>query len=185
MRNVFVLYVKSIDYVALGLLLTRSSTDVRPVWYKCQSDGCMSTTLICKSPCLFVLSDCCSGISSSRSSSTSGPSQPPDHFHILPVIFVQPHLLKTKTSDNVRKMNSKKCPQWKWLVFGGLVGTIKAVLTFDGWDWTTGRLWIGVSIGIGVTLMTPGDVSLEYNWFCNTGGIMQWMLGEIDGVRHS
>ena len=99
----------------------------------------------------------------SSSSSSRGPSHPLDIFHILPVILVHPHLLKMSPNNPARNTNRRNRPQWKVSPAGGLVvvkGNVAFTDTPSEWDCTiTGRVLIGCSMGIGVTVITPGKAS--------------------------
>src|SRR5271170_6254377 len=129
----------------------------------------------------------------SSSSSSRGPSHPLDIFHILPVILVHPHLLKMIPNNPARNTNRKNKPQWKVSPEGGLVvvkGNVAFTVTPSEWDCTiTGRVLIGCSMGIGVTVITPGNASRVSKdsrtpvlWEVTTGGcLMTFGNGGITG----
>ena len=92
-------------------------------------------------------------------------------------------------NNPARNTNSKNKPQWKVSPDGGLVvvkGNVAFTVTLSEWDCTiTGRVLMGCSIGIGVTVITPGsasrvsrDSSTSGLWEVTTG---RWVKTSLNG----
>jgi len=98
-------------------------------------------------------------------SSSIVPSQWLDHFHIFPVIFLHPHLLRTTPSPQASSTNKITKGQDTLSVGEGGGAPAWGNVYCTGWwewdDWRTGREWIGGSAGMGVTIIFPGEVNVS------------------------